>query len=71
MHGQSEATRSEIQGLWESGNHQELENRLRYLSIDHPFIIGDDIVFKGRESSLGPQVRFILDLSACVVADNE
>jgi hypothetical protein len=32
LRGQLEATRSEIQELWDSGNHQELESRLRYLS---------------------------------------
>ena len=37
LSGQSEATRSEIQGLWESGNHKELENRLRYLSLMSSF----------------------------------
>ena len=32
LHIQSEETRSEIRKLWESGNHKELESRLRYLS---------------------------------------
>ena len=30
---QSEETSSEIRGLWESGNREELESRLRCLSI--------------------------------------
>ena len=38
---------------------------------DHPFIIKGEILFKGRESSLGPQVRFILDPSTCAVTDHE